>query len=185
MLRDFNGAFWEVTNCRALHEATCVDLKKACQRTVELKRKAAEAHERTRSHRERCRRATKEHTKSEAAINHSFGCLGWFVKETTNATHSVTCGVPDGERNETKYLNEATELISAWQRQPQGVQSVSRLPASISKCFFFQCTSAVKYRDPVVYVILKERLLSFQFVGCQVFAVSNNAVLRAPTQIHR
>ena len=32
------------------HEVTCVDLKKACQRTAELKRKADDAHERTRSH---------------------------------------------------------------------------------------------------------------------------------------
>ena len=79
-----NGALREVDNCRALHEETCVDLKKACQSTAEIKRKANDAHERTRSHRERCRRVTKEHTKSEAAINHSLVCLGWFVKESAN-----------------------------------------------------------------------------------------------------
>ena len=27
-----NGAFREVSNCRALHEAACAELKKACQR---------------------------------------------------------------------------------------------------------------------------------------------------------
>ena len=59
-----NTGFREVSNCRALHDVMCVDLKNACQRTAELKRKADDAHERTRSHRERCRRATKEHTKS-------------------------------------------------------------------------------------------------------------------------
>ena len=31
----------------------------------------------------------KEHTKSEAAINHSVGCFGWFVTETANATHAL------------------------------------------------------------------------------------------------
>ena len=55
---NLNGTFREVSNCRALHEVTCVDLKKACQRTVELKRTADNANERTMSHRKRCRRAT-------------------------------------------------------------------------------------------------------------------------------
>ena len=100
----------EFSNCRAPHEVTCVDLKKACEWTAELKRKADDAPERTRSHRERCRRATKEHTKSEASINHSLGCPGWFVKATANATHSLTCGVPDRVSNETKYLRGATEM---------------------------------------------------------------------------
>ena len=43
----------------------------------------------------------------------SVSCLGWFVKETANATHSLTCGVPDRESNETEYLREATGLIKA------------------------------------------------------------------------
>ena len=120
---NLNGAFREVSNCRALHEATCVDLKKACQRTAELKRKAADAHERTQSHRERCRRAAKEHTKSEASINHRLGCLGWFVKETANATHSLTCGAPDRESNETKYLREAL----SWSKRGKGTFKVHNL----------------------------------------------------------
>ena len=82
-------------------------MKKACQRTTELKRKATDVHEKTRSHRARCRRATNEHTRSEAAVNHSLGCLGWFVNETAAATHSVTCGMPDRESNEVKYFREA------------------------------------------------------------------------------
>ena len=64
-----DGAFRE-SNCRAPHEVTCVELK-AGQRTAALKSKADDVHERTKSHRERCRRATKEHTKCDAAINHS------------------------------------------------------------------------------------------------------------------
>ena len=89
---------------------TCNDLKKACQRTAELKCKATDAHEKTRSHRERCRRATKEHTRSEAAVKH---------------THALTCEVPDRESNEIKYLREAAELIDEWQKQVQGVPPVS------------------------------------------------------------
>ena len=105
---NLNGAFREVNKCRVLHVETCADLKKVCQRTTELKREATNAHEKTRSHRERRRRATKEHTRSEAAVNHSLGCMGWFVKETAAATHSLTCGVPDRESNEIKYLKDAT-----------------------------------------------------------------------------
>ena len=96
-------------------------MKKASQRTTDLKRKAAEAHEKTRSHRERCRRITNEHTRSEAAVNHSLGFLGWWVKETAAATHSLTCGVPDRESNEIRYLKEATELIEEWQKFIQWV----------------------------------------------------------------
>ena len=90
------------------HEATCVDLRNAGERIAELERKADDAHERTRSHRQRCRRAMKEHTKSEAAINHNLGCFAWRVRDTANATHALTCGVSDRESNETKYLFEAS-----------------------------------------------------------------------------
>ena len=38
-----NGAFREVSNCRATDEATCAEVKKASQRTADLKRKAAVA----------------------------------------------------------------------------------------------------------------------------------------------
>ena len=86
---NLNGAFREVSNCPVLHEVTCVDLKKACQRTAELKRKAADAHERTRSHRELCRRATKEHTKSEAAINPNLGVLG-MVCQRNGQCHKLS-----------------------------------------------------------------------------------------------
>ena len=87
-IANLNGAFREVSDCWARHEVTCVGLTEACLMTGELKRKAADARERTRSHRERCRRATKEHTKSEAAINHNLGRSGLCAKETANATLS-------------------------------------------------------------------------------------------------
>ena len=64
-----SGAFREVSNRGATHEATCAKVKKASQRTANLKRKAAEAHEKARSHRERSRRITNEHTRSEATVN--------------------------------------------------------------------------------------------------------------------
>ena len=60
-----SGAFREVSNRRATHEATCAEVKKASQRTAEIKRKATEAHEKISSHRERSRRNTNEHTRSE------------------------------------------------------------------------------------------------------------------------
>ena len=47
---NLNGALREVNNCWVLHEETCADLKKACQRTAEPKRKANDAHERNRIH---------------------------------------------------------------------------------------------------------------------------------------
>ena len=45
------------------------------------------------------------------------------------ATHSLTCGVPDRESNETKCLMEATELIEAWQHQLQNGQPMSGPPS--------------------------------------------------------
>ena len=54
------------------------------------------------------------HTRSEAAVNHSLGFLGWRV------TEMATCGVQDRESNEIRNLKEATELIEEWQKQLQG-----------------------------------------------------------------
>ena len=51
-----SGVLREVSDHRATHEAICADVKKG---TVDLEREATEAHEKTRSHRERCRRITK------------------------------------------------------------------------------------------------------------------------------
>ena len=101
----------EFPNCWALHNAACANvkntnanwvapseksaiaerltkqlaLKKASQRTVEVKRKATEAHEKMSSHRERSRRVTNEHTRSEVAVNNS---MGWQVRKRYSASHS-------------------------------------------------------------------------------------------------
>ena len=74
---------------------------------------------------ERFRRAVKEQSKSEAAVNHTLGCLGWYVRETANATHSLTCVVLDRERNETRYPHDAAELPEEWQWQIQSSPSTS------------------------------------------------------------
>ena len=58
-------------------------------------------------------------------MNLSLGFLGWYVKETAAATHSLTCGVPDRESNEVKYLRDAAQLIEEWQRRLQGVPPVN------------------------------------------------------------
>ena len=100
-----SAAFREVSNRRATHEATCVEVKKASQQTTDVKRKATEAHGKMSSHRERSWRVTNEHTSSEAAVNHSLGILGRCAKETAQATLSLTCGAPDRESNEIRYLN--------------------------------------------------------------------------------
>ena len=47
--------------------------------------------------------------------------------------HTLTCGVPDRESNEIKYLQEATELIEKWQHQLQDGQPVSRPPSEHSE----------------------------------------------------
>ena len=94
-------------------------MKKASQHTGDLKRKAAEAHEKTRSHPERCRRITSEHTRSEATVNHSLGSLGWCVKETAAATHSLTCDVSDHESNEIRYPFTHCPLVSHCQQSPR------------------------------------------------------------------
>ena len=55
------------------------------------------------------------------------GCLGTLV----NATHALTCGDPDRESNETKYLREATDMIEEWQgllqRGPLSLPPVSTM----------------------------------------------------------
>ena len=68
---------------------------------------------------------TNDHTRAEAAVNYSLGNLGCCVKETAAAIHSLTCGIPDRENNETQFLKQATELIEEWQKQLQGVPPVT------------------------------------------------------------
>ena len=109
-----------LNNCWALHDAACGDLEDASKRTIELKRKADDAHDRTRSHRERCQRATKDHMMAEEVLNNSLGCMGDLVKDTASATYAVSCRVPDRDSNEAKSLREALDMIDEFQsRSPR------------------------------------------------------------------
>ena len=100
--QSLDGVLGEFSNCRALHEAAWIDVQEASRRHSELKRKAAEAHERTILQRECLRRATRDHVKAEEVLNNSVGCLSTLVKDTAGATHALTCGVLDRESNETR-----------------------------------------------------------------------------------
>ena len=53
------------------------------------------------------------------------GGLRWYIRETAAATHALTCGVPDRDSNEVKYLREATELIDEEQKQLQAAPPVT------------------------------------------------------------
>ena len=79
--------------------------------------------------RERTRRITNEHARAEGHVNDGTGSLGKALQAAAKATHSLTCGVPDREINETKYLREATELIEAWQHQLLSGQPMSGPPS--------------------------------------------------------
>ena len=122
-------AFGEVSNRRAVHDELSVAAKQALQRTLEVKRKATDLQEDVAIHRERTRRITNEHARAEGHVNDGIGSLGKALQAAARATHSLTCGVPDRERNEVKYLREATELIEEWQFRLQGGQRMSA-PAS-------------------------------------------------------
>ena len=72
---DLATASKEFSNCWATHEAAsaklssafqamCAEVRRACHKTSELKRKATEAQENMISHRERNRRITNEHARA-------------------------------------------------------------------------------------------------------------------------
>ena len=122
-----------VCNRRATHEAICVEARKALHRTYDTKRKASEKQESLATHRERTRRISNEHARAEGHVNDGIGSLGRAVQAAAKATHSLTCGVPDRESNEVKYLPEATELIEGWQLQLQGGQSMNGPSSEQSK----------------------------------------------------
>ena len=113
----------ELESSRECLDAACVDLKDASLRTTELKRKADDVQERSRSHRERCRRAAKDYVIAEEVLNNSLGCLATLVKDTASATHALSCGVPERDSNETKYLEEALEMFDDWQARCRSCES--------------------------------------------------------------
>ena len=49
-------------------------------------------------------------------ISNGLGRLGHLVKDTAGATHDLSCGVPDRDSNEAKYLREALDMIDDFQR---------------------------------------------------------------------
>ena len=65
-----DAAFREVSNCGALHDVTCCRFEEGKPQSQRYGP----------THRERCRRTTKQHLKSEAAINH-LERFGWLVKK--------------------------------------------------------------------------------------------------------
>ena len=70
-----------------------------------------------------------EHARAEGHVNDGIDSLVKALQAAARATLCLTCGVPDRESNEVKYLREATELIEDWQFRFQGEQRV-RAPAS-------------------------------------------------------
>ena len=86
-------------------------------KTIELKRTADDAHDRTRSYRDRCWTVTTDLVSAEEDPNESPGRLGQLIKETAGATHALSCGVLDLDYNEAKYLQEAFDMIDNFQRR--------------------------------------------------------------------
>ena len=117
-------AFREVSNRRPVHDELSVAAKQPLQRTLEVKRKATELQEDVAIQRERTRRLMNEHARAEVHVNDGIGSLGKTLQAAARATHSLTCGVPDPESFEVKYLREATDLIEVWQFRLQGGQRV-------------------------------------------------------------
>ena len=100
------SAFREVSNRRATHEATA-EVKKASQRTADLKRKATEAHEKTRSPSALQENHQRAH-KIRSSCEQQLGIPGQ-VHKRNSCRHPL--GVPDRESNEIRYLKQVTELI--------------------------------------------------------------------------
>ena len=61
----------------------------------------------------------KANARAEGLVNDALGSLGQAVRAAAQATHSLTCGVPDRESNEIKYLrdgNSSFKMDSQWAR---------------------------------------------------------------------
>ena len=99
------------------------------RRCIEHLKLTTEVQEDVAAHRDRTRRVTNEHAKAEGHVNDGIGSLGRALQAAAKATHSLTCGVPDLERNDLQHPREATELIGAWQDQPMSGQPTSGPPS--------------------------------------------------------
>ena len=104
--------------------------------THQVKRKATEIQEDVAIHKERTRRITNEHARAEGDVNNGIGPLGKALQAAAKAAHSLTCGEPDRERNETMYAREATELVEEWQHQLLSEQPMSGRSFEQGEVFF-------------------------------------------------
>ena len=66
----------KLKDCRGLHDTVCRGLEDVGKKTVESKRKADNAHDKSRSHRERCQRANKRPCVGRGGSEQQLGMLG-------------------------------------------------------------------------------------------------------------
>ena len=93
------------------------NLEDAGKGSTETKRKADDAHDRIKTHRDRCRRATKELGTFEEDLNDSLGRMEQLKEDTAAATHTLSCSIPDRDYNEVRYLQETLDMIEDFQRR--------------------------------------------------------------------
>ena len=62
----------------------------------------------------------------EGELHESLGKLGQLVQDTAKATRALSCGVPDRECNQAKYLQEALDMIEESQRRRSRRRSPSQ-----------------------------------------------------------
>ena len=98
-----------------LHDAAYRGLEDAGKWTIK-KRQADDAHDQISAHRDRCRRAT-EFVTAEEDLNDCLGRMGQLAQDTAGGTHALSCGVPDRDSNEVRYLQEALDMIEDFQRR--------------------------------------------------------------------
>ena len=94
----------EVSNRRATHEAICAEVKK--DRRSQTKR-----HGSAREDALPPRALHKNHQRAHEIRSTCLGFLGRCVEGTSPDTHTLTCGVPDRESNEIRYLKKPQNLL--------------------------------------------------------------------------
>ena len=100
----------------------CIEHSKSSARPLRYKK----AWRPTVSKQDASRTSTPE--RKESHVNDGIGSLGRALQAAAKVTCNLTCGVPERESNETKYLREATELIEALQHQLLSGQPMSWAP---------------------------------------------------------
>ena len=94
----------------------CRDLQDAGTRVTEAKRKADDAQDQIRAHRERCRRVLVEYETAEEDLIECLGRVGQLIRGTAGGTHALSCGTTDRDSNEVRYLQEALDMVEDFQR---------------------------------------------------------------------